>query len=350
MPPNLAAKSMRAQMLVSLGELELRSLPRPVAGVDEVVMRVRAALTCGTDIKTYLRGHPKFPMPTLFGHEFAGELAAVGSQVQGFREGDAVMAVPSAPCGQCYHCERQQENLCATLFDDYVLGGYAEYLKLPGRIVRTNLFHKPAHLSFNEAALLEPLSCVVHGLQQVTVRPDDTVVLIGAGAISLLHVMVLRAMGVQQIVVIGRNAQRAAFAHRAGATVVLTEPPLIARAAVLDLTDGRGADVVIECTGQVEVWEAAPALVRRGGAVVLFGGCAAGTTVRFDTQRLHYEQLTIVSPFHFTPRAVRAAYDWLASGKLNTPALISGEFSMAELPAALASHQRGDGVKFAVIP
>ena len=274
-PPQAVPRSgfMRAHVLVKPGEMELRSLPRPSAGPGEVVVQVRSALTCGTDIKALLRGHPKFAMPMRFGHEFSGELADVGPGVVGFRAGDAVMAVPTAPCGSCYYCEREQENLCETLIDDYVFGAYAEYLKLPARIVATNLFHKPTHLSFAEAALLEPLACVVHGLQQISVREDDTVVLIGAGAISLLHMLVLRAMGVQQIIVVGRSERRAAFARAIGVAVVLTEPPLTARQAVLDLTAGRGADLVIECTGQVEIWEAAPALARRGGTVLLFWGC-----------------------------------------------------------------------------
>jgi L-iditol 2-dehydrogenase len=342
--------SMRAQVLVRPGELVLKELPRPAAGSGEVVVKVRAALTCGTDVKAFLRGHPKFPMPSPLGHEFTGELADVGAGVDGFRVGDAVMAVPSAPCGRCYHCVREQENLCGQLWEHYVWGGFAEYLKLPAPVVATNLFHKPAHLSFAEAAVLEPLACIAHGLAQIPVRPDDTVVLIGAGAISLLHVRALHAMGVEQIVVIGRSPRRAAFAHHAGASLVLTEPPLTARAAVLDLTDGRGADIVIECTGQVEVWEAAPALARRGGAVVLFGGCAAGTSARFDTHRLHYDQLTVISPLHSTPRAVRTAYDWLASGRVNAAPLITAEYPLPALPEALERHRQGEGVKFAIIP
>src|SRR5512140_2398962 len=222
LPPDATPESawMQAHVLVKPGEMVLQRLPRPTAGPHELVVRVRAALTCGTDIKALLRGHPKFPMPTPFGHEFSGEVAEVGSRVRGFHEGDAIMAVPTAPCGDCYYCERQQENLCSTLMDDYVFGAYAEYVKLPARIVGMNVFPKPPHLSFAEAALLEPLSCVVHGLQQIPVRQDDTVVLIGAGAISLLHVLVLRAMGVRHLIVLGRNHRRAAFAHAAGATVV----------------------------------------------------------------------------------------------------------------------------------
>ncbi|HVN83742.1 MAG TPA: alcohol dehydrogenase catalytic domain-containing protein [Candidatus Binatia bacterium] len=328
----------------------MQDVVRPVPGPDEVVVRVRAALTCGTDVKSLLRGHPKLQLPSPLGHEFAGELAAVGSNVKGFREGDAVMGVPSAPCDECYVCRRGQENLCGNLWNDYAWGAFAQYLKLPARVVTTNLYPKPAELPFADAALLEPLSCVVHGMQQIRVRPDDTVVLIGAGAISLLHVQFLRALGVAQIVVIGRGERRAAFARAAGASVVLTEPPLLAREAVLDLTDGRGADVVIECTGQVEVWEAAPALARRGGTVVMFGGCPAGTVVRLDTHRFHYDELHILSPFHFTPRAVRMAYERLTGGQLKTAALISGEFPLADLSEALARHQRGEGIKFAILP
>jgi L-iditol 2-dehydrogenase len=272
---------MRGHVLVRPGTIELRALPRPRPDPDGVVVRVRAALTCGTDLKAYLRGHPKFPMPTLFGHEFAGDLAELGAEVRGLHEGDAVMAVPTAPCGACYHCDRDQENLCAQVMDTMVLGAYAEYIKLPGSIVRTNLYAKPPGLPYAEAALLEPLACVLHGLSQVRLRPADTVVLIGAGAIALLYLLFLRARGHAPVVVAARSAARAEQAAALGAVVLRTAADA-ARAPVLELTHGRGADVVIECTGQVAVWELAPQLARRGGQVVLFGGCPTGRMVRFD--------------------------------------------------------------------
>ncbi|MFI5365584.1 MAG: zinc-binding dehydrogenase [Candidatus Binatia bacterium] len=347
-PPGGAA--MQVHVLLRPGEISFCDLPRPVAGPGEIVVRVRAALTCGTDVKAFLRGHPKFPMPTPFGHEFAGEVADVGAHVQGFRAGDAIMAVPTAPCGTCYYCVRQQENLCETVMETMVLGAYAEYLKLPARIVNVNVYRKPAALPFDVAALLEPLSCVMHGLESIALRPDDSVVLVGAGAISLLHLLVLRAMGLQRILVLGRRPSRAAHASRLGADAVFCGDLSAGRAHVLDYTSGRGADVVIECTGQVEVWEAAPSLARRGGQVVLFGGCPPGTQVRIDSQRFHYEQLRIVSPFHFTPRAVRRAFEMLTSGGFDGQALISGVYPLKDLSHALAEHQRGDGIKFAVVP
>ena len=344
------ASTMLAHVLVRPGEIAFRQLPRPTAGPGEIVVRVRAALTCGTDIKAFLRGHPKFPMPTPFGHEFSGEIAEVGPSVHGFSEGEPVMAVPTAPCGQCYYCERQQENLCDTVMETMVLGAYAEFIKLPARIVKVNVFRKPARVPFAAAALLEPLACVLHGLEAAALRPDDSVALIGSGAISLLHLLALRTMGIRRILVVGRNPNRAQHARRLGADEVFVGDLGAARERVHAYTRGRGADLVIECTGQLDVWEAAPTLARRGGHVVLFGGCPPGTRVRFDTQRFHYDQLRISSPFHHTPRAVRRAYDMLTGGGFDGEALITGVHALKNLPRALHEHQRGDGIKFAVVP
>jgi L-iditol 2-dehydrogenase len=349
-PVPAGMSTMRAHVLIRPGAISFCDIPRPLAGPGEIVLRVRAALTCGTDVKAYLRGHPKFPMPTPFGHEFSGEVVEVGTHVHGFRAGDAVMAVPTAPCGQCYYCERQQENLCDTIMETMVLGAYAEFIKLPARIVAVNVYRKPAALPFPVAALLEPLACVFHGLEAVPLRSDDVVVLLGAGAISLLHLLVLRSLGVERILVVGRRPTRAAHAHRLGAGRVLLGDLDDVREEVLADTDGRGADVVIECTGQVAVWEKAPGFARRGGHVVLFGGCPPGTQVGLDTQRLHYDQLRVVSPFHFTPRAVRRAYETLISPGFEGHALITGVYPLAQLVPALDEHQRGEGIKFAVIP
>jgi L-iditol 2-dehydrogenase len=341
---------MRSHVLVKPGTLELREVPRPSPGPGEIVVRVRTALTCGTDVKAFLRGHPKWPMPTPFGHEFAGEIAEVGAGTVSFREGDEIMAAPTAPCGRCYYCERQQENLCESVMSTMVVGAYADFVKLPARVVDVNVFRKPQSISFATAALLEPLACVLHGLEFIHWRADDTAVIIGAGPISLLHVLALRNAGVGRILVVVRRDAPAAQAQRAGATEVLVTEVAAARDLVLARTDGRGADIVIECTGQVEVWEAAPGLARAGGQVVLFGGCRPGTEVRFDTQRLHYDQLQVISPFHFTPRAVRRSFELLSSGEIDGKILIGGTFPLTELRRALTLHQQGRGVKYAIEP
>jgi L-iditol 2-dehydrogenase len=234
--------------------------------------------------------------------------------------------------------------------DTMVLGAYAEYLKLPGSIVRTNLYAKPRALPYTEAALLEPLACVMHGLSYARIRPDDTVVLVGAGAIALLHLVVLRASGIERVMVIARSAARAAQARALGAASIVRSSAEDARPHVLELTRGRGADVVIECTGQVGVWELAPQLARRGGQVVLFGGCPPGTIAGFDTGRLHYDQVSIASPFHFTPRDVRAAYELLEAGVFSGAAIVAGEYPLERLSEALDRQRQGEGAKFAIVP
>jgi L-iditol 2-dehydrogenase len=341
---------MQAVMLLGPRKLSCEELPLPRPGADEVVLKIDAALTCGTDLKAFLRGHPKWPMPTRFGHEYAGTIAARGRNVTGIREGDAVMLAPTAPCGACFYCQRGQETLCVSIMETMVLGGYAEYLTVPERIIRTNLFPKPRELSFAEASLLEPVSCVVHGLQQPTIRQDDIAVIIGAGAFGLLHLVVLRALGIEQVYVIARNPRRAKIAKELGASGIIPCAAEQARPLVLDLTQGRGADLVIECTAQPRVWEEAIILARPGGQVILFGGCPPGTTVSLDTYRLHYDQVQVFSPFHFTPKSVRQAQEMLASGKIPTQHLISGSYPLAQLPHAFDLLQQGQGIKYAVIP
>lgn len=341
---------MSVQMLLRPGHIELQEFPVPEPGPGEVVVRVRRSLTCGTDLKTMARGHPAFPMPTPFGHEFSGEIAAVGAGVRGWREGDAVMATPTAPCGSCFFCDRGQENLCESLLPRMVRGAFGQYLRLPRPVVETNLFPKPASLSFAAAALLEPLSCVTHGLGQMTFRPDETAVIIGAGAIALLHVAALRARGIDKIFVVGRSRQRAQHAVDAGADEVWTDPPSEVRERILARTNGRGADVVIECTGQVEIWETAPSLARRGGTVVLFGGCVPGTRATFETHRLHYDQVHLLSPFHFTPKDVRSAHDLLVRDLIPHHVLVSGTYPLDHLEEALEAHRAGRGIKYAIDP
>lgn len=340
---------MRAVVLFAPGKMAYQEVETPHPKEGGVILKIGAALTCGTDLKAFLRGHPKMPTPTLFGHEFSGTVAEVGQGVKNVREGDEVMLVPTAPCGECYYCLREEENLCTTLFP-MLLGGYAEYIKVPAPIVQKNLFPKPSSLSFIQAALLEPLSCVVHGLEHIRLRPDDAIAIIGAGAIGLLHLLVLKALGIERVYVIARNPHRAQVTYDLGAYRVILWDVSEARDQIAADTQGRGADVVIECTGQPKVWEEATDLARPGGQVVLFGGCPLGTQVSFDTCRLHYDQVKISSPFHFTPRAVHKAYQLLVEDQIPDRALISGVFPLGRIKEAFTLLQEGQGIKYAIIP
>jgi L-iditol 2-dehydrogenase len=341
---------LKSHLLLAPGRLEMRELPSPLPGPGEMTIKIRAALTCGTDLKAFRRGHPKIPLPSPFGHEFSGIVAAVGEGVTAFRPGDEVMAVHSAPCGTCFFCRSGQENLCETIMDSKVLGAFAEEILLPAHIVERNVHPKPAHLSFEEAAFLEPLACVVHGSRIQPLRQEETLVILGAGPIGLLFLLLARAAGVGRVIVAGRRRDRLALAGELGADLVVDterEDPL---AVVAAKTGKRGADQVIECTGLPGVWEVCPDLVRKGGRILLFGGCPAGSRVCFDAGRLHYDEITLQGVFHFTPKAVNEARNFLNAGQIDVRPLISGRFPLADLEKALDLLISGRGVKYALIP
>ncbi len=337
-------------MLVEPGRLEVREVTLPHPGPGELLVHVECAMTCGTDLKAYRRGHPMWRLPAAFGHEFAGVVAEIGSGVENFRPGDAIMAAPTAPCGGCFYCGRGQENLCSQAMEKMVLGAYADYLLVGAHVVARNAFHKPADLPFEEAALLEPLSCVVHAQEIARPEPSDTVLIIGAGPFGLLHMLALRALGVHEVIVAGRGEQRLQWAQQLGADHVVDVGQSGAEEAIARSNGGFGPDLVIECTGQVGGWADAFDRVRRGGRVVFFGGCPLNTTLALDTRRMHYDNLTLLSPFHFRPRDVKRAFDMLCSRKLGAGRIVNGHLPLSQLTEVFAMLERGAVLKCAVIP
>jgi L-iditol 2-dehydrogenase len=337
-------------MLFAPGDLRLRDFTPPRPGPGEILLRIKCALSCGTDLKTYRRGHPMWRLPAPFGHEFAGVVVEAGEGVSAFRPGDELMAAPTAPCGVCYHCLHGQENLCPQAMEKMVMGAYADFLLLPAHVVARNAFLKPPSISFEEAALLEPLSCVVHAQAMARVEREESVLIIGAGAFGMLHMLVMRSAGVREIAIAGRGADRLGWAARLGADRVIDAARPDAAAEIAKLNGGYGPDLVIECTGQVQGWRDAFARARRGGRVVFFGGCAAGTSLEIDTRRMHYDNLTLLAPFHFRPRDVRRAYELLSGGSLDAGRIINAHRALADLAEVFAMLERGEVLKCAVIP
>jgi L-iditol 2-dehydrogenase len=344
------AAAPRQALLVEPRHFELRDTAVQHPGPGEVLLQVKCALSCGTDLKFYRRGHPLFSFPIPFGHEFSGVVAEVGPGVEAFRPGDELMAAPTAPCGKCFYCGRGQENLCVQVIDTMVMGAYADFLLLPAHVVARNAFKKPADLPFEEAALLEPLACVVHA--QAIARPQrfETCMVLGAGAFGLLHLILLKAAGASTVVVAGRGDSRLRWAAEMGADQVIDvrREDVASKAAALN--GGYGPDLVIEATGQVSGWESALRCVRRGGRVVFFGGCAADTSVQLDTRRMHYDSLTLLAPFHFRPADVRRARDLLAERKIGAGRIINERRRLSELRQVFDLLERGDVLKCAIIP
>ncbi|MGO9602901.1 MAG: zinc-binding dehydrogenase [Candidatus Binataceae bacterium] len=347
---SLQSTNPRRAMLVAPGRLEMRDFVPSHPGAGEILLQVRCALSCGTDLKAWRRGHPLWKMPTPFGHEFAGVVAEVGLGVIEFAPGDEVMAAPTAPCGICFYCGRGQENLCATAIDKMVLGAYGDMLLLPALVVAKNTFPKPPDLPFEEAALLEPLSCVVHA--QAIAKPEsyETAMIIGGGPFGLIHMMVLRAAGVRQVVIAGRGKDRLRWAAEMGADRVIDVDHEDAAAAAARLNGGYGPDLVIECTGQLDGWSDALARTRRGGRVVFFGGCPPGTVLSVDTRRMHYDGLSLLAPFHYRRRDVRRAHELLAERRLGAHRIINAHRNLSDLADVFAMMDRGAVLKCAVIP
>ena len=343
---------MSAAVLYGCENVRVEQVPIPKIATDEVLVRVEVALTCGTDLKVWKRGYHArmITPPALFGHELAGTVVAAGSDVRSVSEGVRVVPANSAPCGECFYCRAGQQNLCEDLL--FNNGAYAEYMRVPARIVERNLLRIPDHVSARDAAMAEPLACVLRGVEEMRVPVGATAVVIGCGAIGLKFIRVLSRRGVR-VIALGKRPAQLQHARKLGAheTIDVTET-LEPVDAVRRLTDGkRGADAVVEAVGQPATWEWALGMVRRGGSVNLFGGCSKGTEVRMDPSELHYSEITIRSTFHHTPRHMREALASIAGGEVDTGEFITAERPLAELPKIFEEMKTRNGeLKTAVIP
>lgn len=281
-------------------------------------------------------------MPGPFGHEYSGIVAEAGKGAP-FKAGDEVMGVHSAPCLKCGFCKEGKYNLCEKIMDTKVMGAFAEYILIPAHVAGQNVYKKPRNLSFEEAAFLEPLSCVVHGMAGLNIKKGNTALVLGAGPIGLLHMLLLSLKGVKTIIADPIAAKRAMARKLGGTAVSPSELSLSAKKA-------GGFDFVFECTGIKQVWEEAPSYAKKGGIIILFGGLPGGATAVFDSAMLHYGELTLTGVFHFTPRDVREAYGILKAGHMNVKGLISGRVPLKDIGGAFEKLRGGKGIKYAIIP
>ncbi|HLZ53089.1 MAG TPA: zinc-binding dehydrogenase [Verrucomicrobiae bacterium] len=373
---------MKAAILHGRENIQIEDIASPPLKPGEIRVRVEAALTCGTDLKVFKRGyHAKMIVPpAIFGHELAGLISEVApphpdplprfaaereknqeapgdfpsprpsgekvvpprrDRMRGFdwKIGDRVVAANSAPCGECFHCRCGQENLCEDLL--FLNGAYAESIVIPARLVQKNLLRLKPETDFRDAALVEPLACAVQGVADTKLSAGQNVLVIGAGPIGLMFVTLAKNLGCN-VTVAGRRTIRLAAAQRLGAEQVI------------DIGDGRELvakvhqatrtpfDTVLEAVGRPETWEAAVPLVRTGGTVNFFGGCPSGTKVSFDTELIHYSNLTLLASFHHTPRAIRQALDLIEAGVIRAQDFVDGECPLSRLPELFKKMAAGN--------
>jgi len=342
---------MKAAMLYGVKKLSVEEVDVPEVGPGEVLVRVRAATTCGTDLKIFRRGYVGgvIEIPTVFGHEWAGDVAEVGEGLSWPKVGMRVRAGNSAPCLRCKMCQKGKYNLCEDMM--WLWGAYAEYIKVPARMVLVNMQEIPLHVSYEEAAIAEPLACVLHGIEEAGVKLGDTVTIIGAGPIGLLHLLCARKLGVEKVVVVDLIDERLDIALKLGADHVVNTGKEDVAERIRGLTGDYGADIVIEAVGLPSTWEQALKLVKRGGTVLEFGGCPPGTEIKVSTELLHYKETKILGTFHATPVHFKKALNLIASGTINVKPLVTRRMKLERIKEAfeILSTSKSD-IKIAITP
>jgi L-iditol 2-dehydrogenase len=342
---------MQAAVLYGKEHLQVEPIAVPRIGEGDVLVRVRAALTCGTDVKVFQRGyHARMIIPpAVFGHELAGDVVALGASVEKFRLGQRVVAANSAPCTECFYCKRGAENLCEDLL--FNNGAYAEYIRIPARIVERNMYEIPAGIMYQDAALAEPLACVLKGVEESGIRAGDNVAVIGLGPIGLMFVRLAKSLGARVIALGRRQAQLERAARMGADETISTHDHVDPVRRVRELTGNRGADVAIEAVGKPQTWELCVRLVRKGGMVNFFGGCPSDTRVSLETSLLHYAEITCKASFHHTPRLIQRSVELIRQGIVTARDFVNREEPLTNLLEVMRHLMSHNGhLKTAIIP
>jgi L-iditol 2-dehydrogenase len=343
-----------AARLYAPEDLRVEDLPVPQAGRGELVIRVRTCSTCGTDAKIFRFGHHHISLPRVLGHEVAGEIMEVGPEVEGWSQGDRVQVIAAIPDGDCYFCRRGQQTVCEDLesigyqYD----GGFAEFMRVPRKVLAVDGVNRiPEQVPFEEASLTEPLACVLNGQELAQVGEGDAVVILGAGPIGCLHVRLARARGASTVVLVDVNQGRLDLAARAEPDTMIDSTKDDPIEAIRKMTDGRGADVVITATGVGQAQEQALEMAAPRGRISLFGGLPKdNSTIRFDSNLLHYGELSVFGAYGSAPRHNREALSLIADGKVRVDDLITHRMPLADVHKAIETVISGEGLKVVIEP
>ncbi|MCY4020461.1 MAG: zinc-dependent dehydrogenase [Chloroflexi bacterium] len=346
---------MLAAVFEGIENINLREVPMPAIGAGELLLRVRAATICGTDLKIIAGKKTRgVRIPSILGHEIAGQIAAVGAGLPAWRAGESVTVAPVIACGECYYCGRDLENLCAgrkALGYEYD-GGFAEFIRVPAPAVSAgNVLRLPPDLSCAAAALSEPLSCCINGQHNMGgINPGETVLIIGAGPIGTMHLQLAKAVPQTRVIVSEALAQRRRMALANGADCVHDPDDADIYQRVMDETSGIGADKIILAVGIADLVNDLLPLARKNGAINLFAGFSAGSMARLDINEIHYRQIRISGASASTPPQFKRALDMIATGAIDAGALLTERFPLQQFQDALDCARAGSGLKVAVMP
>lgn len=348
---------MKALRFHAPGDVRFEDVPEPVCGTEEIKIRVRNCSTCGTDVKIFHNGHVNITRVTTMGHEIAGEIVEVGEKARGgFAIGDRVQCIAAVPCGECHECGRGWGEVCAnqTSVGYQYDGGFAEYMTVPAQVLKVDGLNRiPDNVSYAEASAAEPLACAINAQEQLGIQPGDFTVVFGAGPIGCMHIRVARGMfGAGQIVLIDVNAERLAMSAGAvGPEHVIDASVDDPVQKVLELTDGRGADVIITATPAKVTQEQAIAMAARNGRISFFGGLPKqDPIIACDSNLVHYRQLHIHGANGSSPEHNRRALEAISSGQVPVDDLITRRLPLSQALDALGIVQRGEAIKVTIEP
>jgi L-iditol 2-dehydrogenase len=346
---------MNAAMFYAPKDVRFERIEVPSPGPGELLVKIGAAVTCGTDIKTYERGHPAIikKVPSTFGHEYSGTVVGVGEGVTKFQEGDRVTTCNAVPCGECYYCKTGHGNLCEDLL--VLNGAYAEYIVIPARMVKYNCYKLADHMTFQEAAVSEPLGTAVHAIRRAGILPGDTVAVLGSGPLGLMLSRLAYLEGARVVLSGEITEDRKRVATNFGVSefinILEVTDPKDRIQIVKKLTDGgRGVDVAIEATGFPQAWEEAIQMIRGAGTIVFHGGCKAGTNITIDTHAMHYFEHKLIGVFHQDPDDYRRSVNLLTSRSVDGRQFVTETMPLNQLIAAFERVRRFEGIKFAIDP
>lgn len=337
---------MKAARLGGKDDLRVVSVPDPALGPGEILVRVRTALICGTDLRMLKNGAQV--MPVTLGHELSGVIEELGPAVRGYERGMAVAVAPNYGCGVCDECVAGRTHHCPDLeaIGIHVDGGFAELVRVPAAAVaQGNVCQIPPGLSFGEAALTEPFACVYASFERARLAPGDAVLVIGAGPIGLLHAKLYRMAGAGLVMIHDLNEVRLAACAREDPSFVTLGPDRV-KERVLELTGGRGADVIVTAASSAAAQQLAFALPALDARIILFGGLPAGhEVVPLDTNVIHYKQITVTGTTRQSLAQYRRCLRLLASGRISVGSVITATYPIDRAPEAFAAASRGEGLK-----
>ncbi|MDR0385980.1 MAG: alcohol dehydrogenase catalytic domain-containing protein [Prevotellaceae bacterium] len=345
---------MKAVVFYAPGDIRVEEVECPECGAGEVLVKVDACAVCGSDMKAAVSGNVRIKPPRIMGHEFTGVIVRKGDRTDGYDTGDRVVMATSISCGECCYCRRGYRNLCVNLtpmgygFD----GGMAEYVVIPEQaILNGHLIKTPASMPAEVAALAEPVSCAVNSIEQCNVKHGDTVVVIGAGPMGILNACVARACGASKIIFAELNPQRLKQCEQFRFDRLVNPAEEDLKQAIMDETDGCGADTVIVAAPAAAPQEQALELVRKRGNVMLFASLPAGKSMlNIDSRLIHYKELRVLGSSDSTPEHVRKAVEILSSDSFPAAAIVTHRLPLDCIEQAFELMRSGESLRVVLSP